>query len=362
MNKTLAIIFAILFLRDVEAGKNRDQRKAKNAHQQFLHATRYDKPGSFNQCGVFTDIAKKALVEANKVAEFGLSDQEIEALSQEQCKWGLSNYDWYVFEFERGDQVCKHYVVASVTNFLLQKIKNKYYLIKDQTKQANQEDGGCKPKPQTKQEDVTPQHSTSQKIQHDINEEDSQTFTVRPNTYGPAGFKLPMKPQKAAQEARKRNNLKDIVEEDEPVHIEPLFSEFDEEDEPVHIEPLFSEFDEENTYNPAKKAISVQTESQTSEPLVGGWSQCNDEDKHLVPRVFAMLIAQGKIHGVTAYSQNVVECEHQLVNGMNYRAVVAFNHSKCQIAFHKEFSGELSLLSTAPVFQGVQNCVDMLKA
>lgn len=397
MNKFLSIILISAIFGSSLCGKNRAQRKGNNAQLQAAHLLRYEDPKHYSECGAFYETAKAALTSAVSTLQLGLSAEDLENATADHCKWGMSSYDWYIFEYPRGNEICKVYVVATVTNFMLAKQKNKFNLNKEQTKRANEEKGGCRPKPQdmnakvvvdiseeiqddiefdlsessksekkqqqkqepkqeskqeSKQEQKQAQvpqtknesQQTSDREAPKVKDENTQTsiqdntnqsaqeetiFTIRPNTFGPAGFKLPMKPQKQAKERTNRKQPK-----------------------------IAHDINEDDTY----KAMRNMFEQHEDEPIAGGWEPCTQEDKKLVPQVFGMLIAQGKIHGVAVYSQNVIECQHQVVAGMNYNVVVAFNHKKCQLAFYRDLQGEVSLFSGAPAYEGVQDCTEVLKA
>jgi len=380
MNKITSTIFTTIILINLAMaggkGTAYNRRQNNNTRQQVDHLTRYEVPASYIDCeDKFFDIAKKALAAASGKNALK-SDTYDSQLSNASCGYMHNSYDWArVTYLKDNNSQCTVYVVVSWVPWVKTN-KDGYVLNKEHTQRANQEMAHCvslednsskvhtddqdmneeveeqtteidvvdvderdeQPQAvdestQTSQIDTTAnQHNHQEEEQsvddelsnEDNNKEDNKDVEAENGQFfGPGHFRLPLVPQKGAQNPEGRNDLS--LEED------------DEEEE-------------SNTQN--------HSVVRAHEPLVGGWTPCSPSDSMAVPQVFAMLIAQNKLTGIVVYSQNVEHCEKHLVNGLNYNVVVSFNDSKCQIAYHREFSGEVSLLTSARKYPGVEECTE----
>ena len=80
------------------------------------------------------------------------------------------------------------------------------------------------------------------------------------------------------------------------------------------------------------------------EPVMGGMNKCNSATKLHLKNLLVNLMNQGVFRGFVVYSENIVECEAQVVNGMNYKAVVSFNgKERCPLQVYEHFSGSVTL-------------------
>ena len=100
---------------------------------------------------------------------------------------------------------------------------------------------------------------------------------------------------------------------------------------------------------------STQTRSDKlthKEPLMGGMNNCNNATKMHLKSLLINLMNQGVFRGFTVYLENIVECEAQVVAGMNYKVVLSFNNKeRCPVSIYEHWNGSVTLKNAMAIAQ-----------
>lgn len=353
-------------------------------------------PGTFGSCGteedhdnfdIYINVIKSA---QHAGIEIPHAPADISVLTLENCKSGIAGENWVKFTYETAEANCAFVIAVGYKGLILQ--SNNYFLDIEKTNTINKvhELSHCTPKEAEVSKIVTDNTV-------DINEE-LENEIIREEL---AGMQNEIINKAGTQEEDiivVEEDTKVVVDEQVPPthedktttphhetsHVEKQPATHHDETSQVQKEPVVEVIPP--TYGPAGKFVPAHNrldgqnptgraapslvEDQEDmgdamthlfkEPLVGGWSTCNENEYDLANQVFSLLISQQKIHGVTIYVENVSRCYHQLVNGMNYNMEISVNRKLCQLSFHKEIRGELSLLNGAPSL-GAPLCTDVFK-
>lgn len=291
---------------------------------------------SYTEC---SPLVRKFAAYSIKVAnDNNFLAKKFENLNLDNAVCTYSNAEkknWFKMTVTQDNETCTLYAVAVVTNWKepvnVKATKNHIAFFYEGTDAANKHFGGCKT-----------ESFANSKIHIDIDEEEVEeelsqedTFGENQNdiTFGPASILINGAPQEIKTEE---------IAAPEEIKIEEFAA-------PAEIK-------EEEVAAPGE----IQEEQVRLPKLLGGWRDCNDSEKRKVPSVFAMLIAQDKFKSLPVYTENVVQCSAQLVNGMNYNVVVSFDEKVCRLSFHEEISGPISLIENHSNLQDIKECSQVL--
>ena len=361
MTKSLSIIVLSIIL--IAA----TQAKGKNLSAQVAALLAYTEPAeyAYSECDDdLVGVSHKALELAMALPDFPKDlKPSSDELASAKCQWAWPRQSktWFKFTFSREDKVCTVYAVATYYSMNLRS-GPKLTLTSDFTLRANKELGKCEP------------------VQKEVVELDLGVEIQEP----------------VEEQVNLVADEKDLVSEDfvstlERQESEDLDLPISLNNETPKIELPELDFDEDELFNlplpvlrrrnahiwkPKNNVGEFQDHSESFESLfdqkteedalfahpLGGWNVCNPEEHEYIDRVFRVLAGNGHIHNVEVFSQNVIHCEKQIVNGINYNMIVGLNAKKCQVAFHSSTQREISLLTSAYKFPEVLDCIELLSA
>lgn len=315
-----------------EANNDADVKQLENILKnmedaRIEHEGKFMPPTEYFKCGPEARVrGEGALVSAHR--KYGITTSATpEDLKRASCEYGLSNgYHWARFTFTNEEnKVC---TVWSVFKWITPKRKQNtptiFELEAEFTKRANKDE-------------VCRDPESASKIQIDKEPEVVQPEVIQPEViqvYGPAHTKLPSHPQTG-------------------------------KDAPAHTRNELSLEDDEEVSESEQQTVSgvkhTEHDDMINRKMMGGWVLCDEKDKEEVPKVFSMLVAQNLVSDIIVYTQNVIRCERQLVNGLNYNLVMSFSGKECQIAYHKEFKGQISLMKSSLPYHNVEECTEVYR-
>jgi hypothetical protein len=390
----ISFFIILLGLAPVKAGKNKVTYKKPVP----LPALAFKKPTVWSDCGDLAEDGRSIVKAAITISLIPnkLIPESDEALVDAKCSWGLSNnsYSFYKFEHKKGNSICTVYAVASLLTHRMRQQGNMKYSA-EHTKTANEEMGLCTPIAQEEEslqvEDTFALKKPQDEV-HPVNLPEIKVEVPKSNFFHEYQAKLEQTNAEVESFPENGNFDEDLEPEFEPSKFvrqnafiwksktpayEPTLEDFDEdlelelprlELEPPKLrrqnarfwklktpayEPTSEDFDQ--LFNKQEEHDALHTH------LMGGWQNCTKENLSHVPRYLSVLNARNVILGIHTYTENVVHCEQQIVNGTNFNVKVGFNQSVCQIAFHVSLDNEVTALTTATPFEGVPPCTQMLK-
>ena len=378
----ISFFIILLGLAPVKAGKNKVTYKKPVP----LPALAYKKPTVWSDCGNLAEDGRsivKAAITIRLIPN-NLIPESDEALVNAKCTWGLSNnYSFYKFEHKKGNSICTVYAVASLLTLRMRQQGDMKYSA-EHTKTANEEMDLCTPIAQEEESHQVEDTSALKKPQdevHPVNLPEIKVEVPKSNFFHEHQAKLEQTNAEVESFPENGNFDEDLelpklvrqnaqIFDSKPAAQEHTLEDFDEDLdlEPPKLvrqnariwksktpayEPTSEDFDQ--LFNKQEEHDALHTH------LMGGWQNCTKENLSHVPRYLSVLTARNVILGIHTYTENVVHCEQQIVNGTNFNVKVGFNQSVCQIAFHVSLDNEVTALTTATPFEGVPPCTQMLK-
>lgn len=370
MNKSQLIItlsIILLGLSPVNAGKNNKTNNkftVKKPIQPDMKpvqtaALAYVEPTGWVDCEDLVDdghIVLNAAV-AEKIIPTELIPESAEALEKATCSWTTANgYSFYKFEHKKGDSVCTVYAVASLYTFRLRQVGDLKYS-KEHTTTANKKMGECKSVVEDKsiQTDEIVEEEAAAPImveetvgQKEFHDEVHPNKIPEVNTVAPKSKFFYEHQAKVEQKSAEVESLSEI-ELPKFVRQNAIIPKY----KTPSYEPTAEDFSQ--LYNEQEEHDALHTH------LMGGWQECSEKNLRHVPRFFNVLSARGLIYGIHIYTENVIHCEQQVVNGLNFNVKVGFNDSVCQVALHVSLNNEVSSLNTATQFEDPPLCTQVFK-
>lgn len=342
MNKIISTIFMTIILINSSLAK-RGNAKERNPEEDRIvlenmlknmeesrqtHLSQFQAPSQYYECGPEARVrGEGALVSAHKKYAQDYSIP-IQNLKDSACEYGKSNdFHWAKFTYVNEDnKTCTAYSVFRWVEPRNKKQKTPiiFELEAEFTEKAN-EGLTCK----TPEENPT-KIQIDEKSQVTVHEE-PQVVHETIQVFGPSHTRLPAHPQIGKEVPSKNRNELSMDDED-------MSESNDQTDASIKHD---------------------EHDPMINKRLMGGWVHCEPKDSLEVPKVFAMLIAQNKLAAITVYTQNVVRCEKQLVNGMNYNLVMSFNGKECQIQYNEAFTGPITLMNSSNPYHDVKLCTEV---
>jgi hypothetical protein len=350
---TLSII--LLGMSPVSAGKSTLKTKKTPSY-----GLSYVKPNHWSDCDGLEEAGYRILnaAIADRAIPTDLVPENDEALKNANCFWSSeNNYSWFKFEHQKDNSICTVYVVSGLFTLRLRG-EGETKFTKDYTQTANNEMGKCT-------SIVHDSTIKTEEVAEEVNESEVANHVAAQNQFADE-----VHPNKIA--LNKQTPSKSLFFAEHQANLAQIDEDFDIENLPKLTLKRQNAFigKERAPKTPAYEPTSEDFEQLFNEKeehealhsnLMGGWQDCTKENREHVPRYFNVLAARGLIHSVHVYTENIKECEQQLVNGWNFNVKIAFNGKLCQVAFHSSFNNEVSALTTAHVYADVPQCTQTLK-
>lgn len=313
INSQLVITLSIILMASAPVSAGRSTYTYKAIPSQALA---YVKPTFWSDCGDIAETGREVFgfAQAKGVISSDIAPKTEADLEKATCSWAVqNNYAWFKFEHEKDGSICSVYVIAGLMTLNRNDPKLSKF-VESHTKTANNEMGKCTP--------IPPSYDTATQTDEVVEKVDE----TKVEDIDLEDIPLPKLVRRNATYPKTKTPSYEITGED----MSSLFNEQEEHD-------------------------ALHTN------LMGGWQGCSKANHRHVPRFFNVLTNRGLISGVHVYTENVVHCEQQLVNGLNFDVKVAFNGNACWLAFHASFNDEVSQLTTAPRTDDIPLCIEVFK-
>jgi hypothetical protein len=319
-----------------------------------------------------------------------------EELESASCWMATTNSSqtYFRFGFLHDESACDVYVVAVFNKMQLRKAGRKLFVDTELTIDANLNMGKCiniqeqyelndslldsdnvhvESNFETKSEDLSNIHSINHfnedfKEEHQLQKDniESESQISQEDLDDLEFYDLPKLTRKygESEEEIKDNESKPIDEEKkENEYFSSDLKNLESSDIQNMTNDLHPTVDVETSEN--KDSHYLPESQNNSHRIPGGWQSCKAEEvRDFVTRRFTSLGYEQKIRYVPYYtSENLMECQEQIVNGRNYNLKLSINRKLCQMAFHvTNEDSEIMDFENAPHYENVPQCVDVYAA